>query len=198
MSEIPRLSIERLTRLEELLTGQGAVVVERFRPPASPEAIAALEDYLGMPLPVELRTLYEWHDGTGEGRPDEHAACGQIGDFTFHTTAEAVGYTQECRDDAVDLDSDDPGYWWGQSWLAIGNVGKIACDCSSPRDALVPILNVDYHHVEVPGTVAGRSIGEMVDWWIEALECGALRYDTGRDVWQRDEALIPPEREALV
>jgi hypothetical protein len=77
------------------------------------------------------------------------------------------------RDDAEDIAPDHPDSVWGKNWLAIGSLGKVACDCAVQAEAPVPILDVDYHHVDVPGTVSARSFGEMVRWWIEALETGA-------------------------
>lgn len=94
-------------------------------------------------------------------------------------------HTQECRDDA---EHDSPDYLsWDETWLAIGSVGKVACQIAFDFDAPVPTLDVDYHHVDVPGTVAARSFGEMVGWWIEALEGGAWAYDTELDVWELRE-----------
>lgn len=198
MTEIPRLDAEQLRHLEGLLAHQGAVVVQRLRSPASAEAIAAVEDYLGRPLPSEVKTWWAWHDGTDDGIPGEHAAKGLIGPFfEFHSTTQAIYYTQECRDDAEVIAPDDPDATWGKTWLAIGNVGKVACESSVEADAPVPILDVDYHHVDIPGTVFARSFGEMVSWWIEALEVGAWRYEPERDVWNYREDLVPPERVRL-
>jgi hypothetical protein len=86
----------------------------------------------------------------------------------------------------------------GPSFKFHSTVGKVACDSHVEEDASVPILNVDYHHVDVPGTLAARSLGEMVTWWIEALESGAWRYEPERDVWNYREDLVPPERVPLV
>ncbi len=116
--------------------------------------------------------------------------------FKFDSTSQSICHTKECRDDA---EGDPPGYLsWDETWLAIGRAGMVACDIAVAFDAPVPILDVDYHHVDIPGTVAARSFGEMVGWWIEALENGARVYDSEHDVWERGEDLVPPERAALV
>lgn len=198
MGEIPRLRLEGLDHLEALLVGQGAVVVQRLRPPVSAEALAAVEDYLDLMVPAELRMWWDWHDGT-DVKMGERAAHGTIGPFFAPLSAtQAIDVTGECRDGALEDAPHDPDFLWKANWLAVWSYGKVACDCAVGVDAPVPILSVDYHHVDVPGTVVARSFGEVIGWWIEALECGAWRYDTGRDVWERREDLVPPEREALV
>jgi hypothetical protein len=183
VTEVPRLEARQLQRLEELLAGQGAVVVQRLRPPASVDAIASVEGYLGRPLPRELRTWWGWHDGTEKGKSDEHAAKGLIGPrFWLHSISQAIEVSRESRGAAEEDMPEDPDYLWNRGWLAIGSIGMVACDPVVPADSAVPILDVDYHHVGVPGTVAARSFGEMVGWWIEALESGAWQYEPERDV----------------
>jgi len=55
MSEVERLSGEQLAHLEELLRERGAPIVPRLQPPATPEAVAAVEEHLGRPLPLEVK-----------------------------------------------------------------------------------------------------------------------------------------------
>lgn len=197
MPEIERLSIEQLEHLERLLVDQGAPVVQRLQPPASAEALAAVEVHLGRPLPLELRQWWGWHDGT-DIKPHERAVRGLIGpSFIFLRTGRAIKVTRECRDDAEDIAPEDPDSLWGTTWLAIGTHGKVACDCAVDADAPVPILDVDYHHTDIPGKVAARSLGEMVRWWIEALESGAWIYEPEHDWWERRAELVPPERERV-
>jgi hypothetical protein len=196
MTEIERLSSEQLTHLEELLRERGAPVVPRLQPPAAPEALAAVEDHLSRPLPREVRKWWEWHDGAAI-KPHERAVRGLIGPlFIFLGTERAIKISRECRDDAEDIAPENPDSLWRRDWLAIASHGKVACDCGVEADAPVPILNVDYHHTDVPGSLSARSFGEMVRWWIEALEVGAWIYEPEHDWWERREELVPPEREA--
>jgi hypothetical protein len=69
----------------------------------------------------------------------------------------------------------------------------VACDCAVEPDAPVPILKGDPHLVDEVGTVAARSFGEMVQWWIEALETGIWIYEPDHDRWERKPELISRE-----
>lgn len=195
MAELERLNIDQLAELERLLIDQEAPVVRRFQPPASNEALAAVESYLGAPLPDELREWWDWHDGTDAER-DEQTVQSSIGPLFFAlSTAGAVKTSRELRVGAETDAPEDPDSLWASSWIAIGSQGRVACECSIPADAPVPVLDVDYHKAAYPGAVVCHSLGRMVRWWIEALESGAWRYDRERGRWKRIFELIPPERD---
>jgi len=197
MTEIERLSTEQLEHLERLLAEQGAPIVQRLQPPASAEAFAVIEAEFGLPVPEELRLWWGWHDGTNV-KPHEKAAKASIGPlFEFLSMEEALKATRESRELALDIDPDEPEIYWGKTWLALGTDGRVACDLMSGPGASVSVLDVDYHKTSKPGTIAAQSLGEMVRWWIEALESGAWRYEPEHNRWARREELVPPEREQV-
>jgi hypothetical protein len=84
---------------------------------------------------------------------------------------------------------------WKRTWLALDPLGRVACECAVQADAPVPILKGDPHLVDEVGAVAARSFGEMVRWWIEALETGAWIYEPESDRWERRAELISVERD---
>lgn len=195
MTPIERLSMEQLRQLERLLAEQQAPVVKHFQPPASSEAFAAIESEFGLPLPEELGMWWGWHDGT-DVKPHERAAKASIGPlFEFLGAEEAVKVTRESRELALEIDPNKPEVYWGPTWLAIGTDGRVACNIAIGREGPVSVLDVDYHKAAHPGAVVAQSLGEMVHWWIEALEPGAWRYDDEHDRWERTYELIPPERD---
>lgn len=195
MAELERLNIDQLAELERLLVNQEAPVVRRFQPPASTEALAALESYLGVPLPDELREWWNWHNGT-DVDGNEQMVQSSIGPIFFAlSTSGAVETSRELRVGAERDAPEDPDSLWASSWIAIGPQGRVACECNIPADAPVPVLDVDYHKAAYPGAVVCHSLGRMVRWWIEALESGAWRYDRERSRWERIFELIPPERD---
>ena len=194
MSEVERLGGEQLEHLERLLAKQGAPIVQCLQPPASPKALAAVESYLSLPLPNELKQWWGWHDGTN---PDVYGSAAiLIGPFfTFMNSQRSITATQERREMAKEIDSDEPETYWGSTWLALGTSGVVSCQCAVESNAPVPVLDVDYHKAAYPGAVVCHSLGEMVRWWIEALESGAWRYDKAQNYWERTYELIPPERD---
>ena len=62
MSEIERTSSEQLAQLEDLLRERGAPVMPRLQPPATPESLAAVADYLGRPQSGPRRRLVTLED----------------------------------------------------------------------------------------------------------------------------------------
>jgi hypothetical protein len=146
-------------------------------------------------VPHELRLWWEWHDGS-DVEPHELAVNGSFGpSFKVLRIERALEFSRELRQGAEEDAPDDPGSLWASSWLAIGSQGRVACECDLPAEAAVPVLDVDYHKAAFPGALAARSLGEMVSWWIEALELGAWRYDGTHTRWERRPELIPPERD---
>lgn len=195
MAELERLNADQLAELERLLVKQGAPIIRRFQPPASNEALAAVESYLGLSIPDELRQWWEWHDGTDVQGHELAVECSIGPIFSVLSASEAIEASQELRAGAEEDAPEDPDSCWTLSWIAIGSQGRVACECDIPSDAPVPVLDVDYHKAAYPGAVVCHSLGKMVRWWIEALESGAWRYDRERNRWDRIYELIPPERD---
>jgi hypothetical protein len=82
----------------------------------------------------------------------------------------------------------EPDRWWSRSWFPIttsASGNTVACDCSTGAAAATPIRVVDWHAATEPGAhlPRARSFGEMVSWWIEAIDTGVLAYD--RDAGHR-------------
>lgn len=195
MSEIKRLDAEQLAHLERLLAEQQAPVVSRFKPPATPEALAAVEEHLDRPLPLEVKQWWGWHDGTDAEQHELAVQCSIGPLFIFLSSDQAVEANRKLRRGAEEDAPEDPDSLWGSSWIAIGSQGRVACECNIPTNSPVPVLDVDYHKAAYPGAVVCHSLGKMVRWWIEALESGAWHFDPERGRWDRIEELIPPERD---
>jgi hypothetical protein len=155
-----------------------------------------VEVYLGLPLPDELRLWWKWHNGTDVGEHERAVQCSIGPTFIVLSTTEAVESSRRLRMGAEKDAPEDPDSFWASHWIAIGTDGRVACDAAIDFDAAVPVLDVDYHKAAYPGAVVARSLGEMVRWWIEALESGAWRYDPDHNWWDRHAELVLPERES--
>jgi cell wall assembly regulator SMI1 len=195
LPEIEQLSIEQLATLEGLLAEQGAPVVRLLRRPASTDELSGVESNLGLSLPAELRTWWEWHDGTDEEREKGQVQRTLGPMFHFEGTARAIESTQACREIAIEVAPEDPESQWHRSWVSIVNLGDMACDCAVGAHDPVPVVDGNPHYA--PGRVAARSLGEMVRWWVEALEGGAWVYRQNISGWERNGNLVPPERDLV-
>jgi len=191
----PLLSFELLEELRESWQRQGAPIASSLAPGLDPREIDDLTQSVGVRLPVEPRTWWAWHDGVppSQGLQRRQLGPGQ----EYACLAEAVDWHGTRREIAADLAEHglDPDEMWPMHLFPILHLGDIACDCSVADHAPSPIFDADYHHTLGPPQVRARSFGEMVEWWIEALNDGAWRYDPERGTWIKHLHLLDPDRE---
>lgn len=198
-SEPPLLSVELLEGLEALWRAEGAPVVDSLAPGLSRSQMDALTAPLGLKLPVEAQLWWGWHNGAAVAE-DAPAVLAEVGPWMpYVSLANALHAYQVCREIAYDIDDPDygPDELWSPSWLPIARLGSIACECAVEEGAPTPILDTDPQvNRATPARVVAHSFGEMVSWWIDAIECGAWRYDGVRMVWDRRPELLSPRRAA--
>lgn len=190
----PMLTVELLERLRSGWDRHGAPLVGYLRPGLERNQIDALTKPLGLRLPDEAAVWWNWHDGVDVG----HGAEVELGpSLPFVPLETAVELCGEHREQAALAWEDRAQEWWRSSWFPITErLGAIRCDCSVKHDAPTPIFYADSHDYDREGLTQPRvgSFGEMVIWWIEALENGAWRYEAQAGRWERDDRLLPPER----
>ena len=184
--ELP-LSSAQLERLEALWAEQGAPLVDHLRPGLRDDQIESQLRPLGLLLPSEAALWWKWHDGVPSGQPDVMGGSY----FRFLTLADAIGEYHASRQVAerAARSPDEADRLWHPSWFPITNTGSggvIACDCSVPTGAATPIRAVHWGHKEDSDVPVAQSLGQMVGMWIDALERGAWRYDTGLGRWEID------------
>jgi cell wall assembly regulator SMI1 len=187
MGGSPLLSLTQLERLEALWAEQGAPLVEHLRPGLTIEEIERELEPLGLRLPSEAALWWGWHDGVPTGKPREMGGSF----FLFLTLGDAVREYHSSRRvaEAAARTDEEADHLWHPSWLPITNTGYgavIACDCSVAEQAATPIRAVHWGHNEESDVPVADSFGAMVAWWIEAIERGAWRYDTGLGRWEID------------
>jgi hypothetical protein len=106
------------------------------------------------------------------------------------------------RRTAVTLVEDDPDVilpddLWHPNWFPVVRTtygAVIACDCGDADAERTPIRAVRWA-AEVLGEIKARSFGEMVTWWLEAIDDGAWWYEPSEQRWERDAGLLDRERE---
>jgi cell wall assembly regulator SMI1 len=192
MAESPLLSLTQLERLEELWAEQGAPLVEHLQPGLTNEEIERELEPLDLRLPCEAALWWGWHDGVPSGQPRDMG--GPV--FRFLTLADAVREYHSSRRvaEGAARTEDEADHLWHPSWFPITNTGYgavISCDCSVAEGAPTPIRAVHWGHNEESDVPVAESFGQMVAWWIDAIEVGAWRYDTGLGRWEIDRQRLP-------
>lgn len=165
-----------------------------FNPPASPEAFAALEQALGLPLPDDLKTLYQVHNGTqhwgginGEEwlSLEDALAEYQIWRSLFDSGSfqDQDGQDYGCQPDHPAIKAD---FWFNPKWLPLttdgfGN-GKM---------------------IDLDPTVNGRA-GQVIQLWhddpsrsLEAPSLTAFFEQFAQDL-ENDVYAIHPDYDGLV
>jgi cell wall assembly regulator SMI1 len=193
-----RLSAALLERLESLWREQGAPLVDHLQPGMPSDQAARLVEPCGLRLPSEAALWWEWRDGVPSERPREMGGPA----FFFLPLAEAVeqyGASRRVAHTAA-RDENEADRLWDPAWLPITMAGYgavVACDCSVAHDEPTPIRVVDWAHNERSNVPVAESFGEMVGWWIEAIESGAWRYDSGLGRWEIDHSRLRDSELAL-
>jgi cell wall assembly regulator SMI1 len=193
----PILSTELLDDLENRWRRQGAPLVERLRRGLDHAEIEALTARVGISLPAEAYTWWGWHDGVTKSV--ELRVFREMGGLAFQALplAEAVESYENQRAFALETFPEDPDSWWAPTWFPIshGEPGILVCDGATSDDA-APVRVINYHDIDDFREVRARSLGEMVTWWIEAIDHGGWTYNAERQTWDRDPPGLETEREA--
>ena len=200
------LSEELLAAFEERLARVGAPCVSAFRPGLSEDEMDALTAPLGLRLPEEARQWWGWHDGIPVAEL-ERPIDGQVAPQRHHyALSEAVEQYRIGRAEAAYLakmqppasdrvpELRNPDYWWAPSWFPLTlSFGWVVLDCDVGKGEPSPLRLLDFawlnEEVHVP---RAASLGQLVEWWIEAMDTGAHVYDARRGRWDVDpDRLVP-------
>jgi hypothetical protein len=102
----------------------------------------------------------------------------------------AVADRAENRALAEEREPSNPDHWWdplGCRSCRRPNGTTIGCACSVAEGSRARSTAVWWAHPDddAPRRTAG-SLGQMVVWWLEAIDTGVLGYDRGARRWTRD------------
>jgi cell wall assembly regulator SMI1 len=188
----PILTEALLDELEARWRAQSAPIVGQLRSGIDDATMAELAAPLGLTVPAEVRTWYRWHNGATETewRKDVEM-CGMGWRFFSleRATKEAVRRRamalKACNQDQEEADQS----FWRWAWLPLADNqhgGVMFVDGRASSDP--PRTQVIYTEPEI-GTdtpPAAPSLGQVVTWWIEAIDTGLYAYDSARDRWYFD------------
>lgn len=192
---------DRLLReLELRWRRHGLPVAHRLNAGLKLEEMTQLASRAGVTLPAECRCWWRWHDGINrKGARGVRDAQITASGFSALSLGEAIWATEEKRQHAVEAAGTDAHLMWEPSWLAFAvdaGGGVAAFECADPAAAMTPIHVVDWHRStpERFRTPVSASLGEVVNWWIEAFDAGGyFRADSDELLRARPE-LIPAAR----
>jgi hypothetical protein len=191
-AEAPILTEGLLGELEQRWHAQQAPIVRYLQPGISEEEMAELVEPLGMTVPSEVRTWYRWRNGAVEtGRGIDREMCGT--GWAFFSLQRATQEARERRGLALDVANGDVAeaerILWSSAWLPLaGNYhgGVMFVDSRAQSDP--PRTPVHYTEPQMGTQVPppAPSLGQVITWWIEAIDDGICEYDPVGDRWRYD------------
>lgn len=142
-----------------------------------------ITEAMGITLPAEARQWWGWHDGAGSlvsrGGPEE------IGPGRpFLPLRHAVRVSMDVRDILRKVWRGELGPDWKHGCVSLdGTELPPVIDCGGDFDQPVPARAFPFD--DPPAATRGtRSIGELVQLWIAAIDIGAWRYSRATQNWE--------------
>jgi hypothetical protein len=203
------LSFDLLDELRLRLIEQKAPVVDLLRPGLGDEELDSELGKIGLHPSREVRIWWAWSGGVPasaiQGSDERSVGPGR----DYLEPAEAVALYRETRNIATEMAADAATFapdtdratvdwWWQPGWLPITTNGAgtiIACECSVSVGEPSPMHAVNWGAREKFYEPSASSFGEMLTWWLEALDSGAWRYEPDGARWSYDWTLVDRERQ---
>lgn len=192
----PMLDMAMLREYDARLRKTGVPVDEWARPGLSEEEMRDVLAPLELTLPIEARLLWGWRNG------EEDAAGGRLW-RPYHrclSLDQAVAQYRQSRlvaqKSAEKWEGKEQDDIWHPTWFPLvkGDGAPVTVvDCSVPQGEPTPITFVDWENLHTPTLPRARSLGEMISWWIYALDRGAWVFDAATGKWAEDVELIAEE-----
>ncbi len=182
------LTEQLLDRLSATWRAHGVPIEDALAPGRAIESFTSDDGNLHIDIPDELQTWWAWHDGgIEEGRS---IFSWQIGPHLQPMSSTwSRDWWQTMMSEAATMATrteTDPDFWWQEAWVPLFDpgAGTLVGDCRLGSAEVTPIRWVDWHHEErlPPAT---DSLGQLVQWWIEAIELGIWTWDQDSGMWTR-------------
>jgi hypothetical protein len=185
--EPPVLDAALLGEYEARLRDQGVPLENWGHAGITPEQQHRALRALGLRLPGEAQTWWSWHNGCpGYGLAKLATPIGE----KLLNIDEAVDVYREYRDIVVRHAEPDipelanPDDRWSPSWLPItGRQTPIVIDCSEPETDVTRLRCINLAYVTESKEIGAQSLGQMVIWWIGAIDSGAWVWDRSAEQW---------------
>jgi len=196
---VPLLGADLLARLEAAWAAQGAPALALLAPGLTDDEMSEIVSPLGLHLPLEARIWWGWHDGAHWRPNNERTPERALGpSLQYMPLRDAVEDYLMDRQIFREVEGDPEPFRPAAYFPITRGTGPILCDCSVSEGAPTPIYYAHTHDStpENMQTPIVRSFGEMVSWWIDALEDGIWRWDSSRESWTYSSEASDAPREA--
>lgn len=183
-----RLALEDLERQWRRLD---APIASHLRPGIEPTAVDSLAERHGLKVPLELKVLWNWHDGADGGeRPWVEQVIGP-GRYQFLSAAESLeAYADNRRihPEPPDVGSD---IYWHRSWLPFMRCDayRLYVDCDRTTwnvDGCTPVRLVRWDWESYDADCA-QDLTQAVQQWAWVLKEGYVTYSEGGGWVDRDD-----------
>ncbi len=175
-----------LERIEAVWLRMGAPIVDALRPGLADEQIDQILRPTGLLLPVEVRELFRWHDGTHNtqiGAADDRAYFGFGWDFADLGTLIEF-YQGKWRESLVTFAAmaNEPVMWWPEWFPVFLSEQSAAVVSTADRPVWHPIAVVQ-PIMPFEENWQHPSFVSLVETWASLLETGAEVW--GQQEWHR-------------
>jgi hypothetical protein len=180
-----------LDRLAVTWRAHGVPGEEALAPGRRVTSFTSDDGSLHVELSAELQKWWAWHDG----RVEDWQGPWPIGPgLRPMSSTQSREWWQRSMTMAKDAAADapagtpnaEPDYWWRSSWVPLlsDGSGYLVGDCALGGPDVAPIRRIewgpDLEEVARPRT---DSFGQLLEWWIEALELGLWSFDQDAQRW---------------
>jgi cell wall assembly regulator SMI1 len=185
------LTEQLLDRLTATWRAHGVPGEEALAPGRHVGSFTSDDGSIHVELPAELQMWWAWHDG----RVEDWEGTWPIGpSLRPLSSAQSRDRWQRSMEMATDAAAPapagtplaDPGYWWRASWVPLFSDGSgyIVGDCALGGPDVAPIRRIEWGpDLDVVARPRTDSFGQLVEWWIEALDLGLWGFDPAVQRW---------------
>jgi len=184
------LDAQLLERLQDAWHEQGAPFEEALAPGRLVERLESEDGSLRVELPTELRTWWAWRDGGVAGIDVRKTHMGPL--LQPLSSVRACKMWQESIREARRVAERmpagplvDPDVWWQEAWVPLFSDGSgyLIADCALDPPNLAPIRRIEWGLEPDSYVPRTRSLGQFVEWWLEAIESGLWYFDRDDGQW---------------
>jgi hypothetical protein len=159
----------------------GAPIADHLRPGLTADRLDELAAAYGFTLPHEARVWWSWHDGSSDNRrPNAEPFPG----WWLPSLERCIERAAREWERYVDIYGDDvEDEVWRRSWLPVLTdiAGEhIVIDCVDGLERPSPLYLVERTSMRDRFQARTASFGQLIEWWIEAIDVGAVGFDGTR------------------